>query len=116
MLKAEAIGRLTRDPEMRYTQSGKAVTNIRLACDCGKDDTEFIEVVAWEKLAETVQNNLTKGRLVYVEGRLQQREYNKQDGGKGKQVEIVAEKIRFLDYKKGEEAPPLPPEPTGRSK
>lgn len=110
-----AIGRLTADPEMRYTTTGKAVAGMRLACDISKDQTEFIQVVAWEKLAEVISNNLQKGRLVYVEGRLQQREYDKTDGSKGRTTEIIAGDVKFLDYRKGEkeEAPPLP-EPAGK--
>lgn len=109
MLKAFAIGRLTEEPQLRYTQSGKAVCGFRLACDQGKEHTEFIQVVSWDKLAEIVANNLQKGRLIYLEGRLQQREYDKKDGSKGRVTEIIADHVRFLDYRKEqEEAPPLP--------
>lgn len=114
MLKALAIGRLTEDPQLRYTPSGKAVCGFRLACDQGKDHTEFIQVVTWDKLAEVVANNLQKGRLIYLEGRLQQREYDKQDGSKGRITEIIGDSVRFLDYRKEpDEVPPLP-EATGK--
>jgi single-strand DNA-binding protein len=76
-----------------------------------KDDTEFINVVVWEKQAEVVANHLTKGRLVFVEGRIQQREYDKKDGSKGQTTELVAGEIKFLDYAKKEEGAPPPPDP-----
>lgn len=83
-----------------------------MACDQGKDQTEFIQVVAWDRLAEVTANNLQKGRLVYVEGRLQQREYDKQDGSKGQATEIIAGTVRFLDFRKdGPTDPPLPSDP-----
>ena len=109
MLKATAIGRLTEDPQLKYTPSGKAVCGFRLACDQGREHTEYISVVTWDKLAEVVNNNLQKGRLIYLEGRLQQREYDKQDGSKGRVTEIIGDSIRFLDYRKEtqEESPPL---------
>ena len=71
------IGRLTKDPECRYTATGKAVCSMRLAVDrnlpsgSSGQDADFVNIVAWEKLAETCTNNLQKGRLVLVEGRLQ---------------------------------------------
>jgi single-strand DNA-binding protein len=115
MLKVEGIGRLVADPELRYTPTGRAVGSFRLACDVAKDETEFIQIIVWEKMAEIVCNHLTKGRLVYVEGRLQQREYDRQDGTKGKITEVVAKEIKFLDYAKKEEVP-LPEEPASKKK
>lgn len=97
------IGRLTRDPEMRYTQSGKAVTTIRLAVDRGTSnpqgqrETDFIDVVAWDKQAESVANYMEKGRLVAVQGRLQIRQYETQDGQKREKAEVVANTVRFLE-------------------
>lgn len=96
------VGRLTKDPECRYTPTGKAVCTIRLAVDRGVpsgqggQEADFVNIVAWEKLAETCTNNLQKGRLVLVEGRLQIRQYEK-DGQKREATEIVANAIRFLD-------------------
>ncbi|MBQ2113510.1 MAG: single-stranded DNA-binding protein, partial [Selenomonadales bacterium] len=70
------MGRLTADPEIRYTQSGKAVASFTLAVNRGRSDaTDFIPVVAWEKLAEIIGNNLSKGRRTLIEGRLQIRTY-----------------------------------------
>ena len=100
------LGRLTRDPEMRYTNTGTPVTGFTLAVErpftnsAGEREADFIDCVAWRKAAETVANNLTKGRLVAVEGRLQIRSYEAQDGSKRKASEIVTDNVRFLDYPK----------------
>ncbi|BAD42301.1 single-stranded DNA-binding protein [Symbiobacterium thermophilum] len=97
------IGRLTKDPELRYTPSGKAVATLRLAVDRGtvnqqgERETDFIDIVVWEKQAETVANYLQKGRLVAVQGRLQIRQYTTQDGQKREKAEVVATTVRFLD-------------------
>lgn len=97
------IGRLTRDPELRYVPSGAPVASFTLAVDRpfrdqqGNRETDFIDVVAWRKLAEQVSQYVTKGRLVAVEGRLQIRSYETQDGQKRKVAEVVADGIRFLD-------------------
>jgi single-strand DNA-binding protein len=101
--KVILIGRLTRDPEVRYTQSGKAVTTFDIAVDRsvanaqGQRETDFIPIVTWGKLAETCGNYLNKGRLVSVDGRLQIRSYEAQDGQKRRVAEVVAEGVRFLD-------------------
>lgn len=97
------IGRLTRDPELRYTPSGKAVATIGLAVDRGttnpqgEKETDFIDVVVWERQAETVANYLQKGRLVAVQGRLQIRKYETQEGQRREKAEVVASQVRFLD-------------------
>lgn len=99
------IGRLTRDPELRYVPSGQPVAQFTLAVDrpftnqAGERDTDFIDIVAWRKLAEQVSQHLTKGRLVAVEGRLQIRSYETQDGQKRRVAEVVADGVRFLDRK-----------------
>lgn len=101
--KVILIGRLTRDPEVRYTQSGKAVTTFDIAVDRsivnaqGQRETDFIPIVTWGKLAETCGNYLNKGRLVAVDGRLQIRSYETQDGQKRRASEVVADGVRFLD-------------------
>ncbi|NLH00264.1 MAG: single-stranded DNA-binding protein [Chloroflexi bacterium] len=100
------IGRLTRDPEMRYTNSGIPVARFSLAVDRpftnqqGERETDFIDIVTWRKLAETCTNNLGKGRLVAVEGRLQIRPYETQDGQKRRAAEVVANSVHFLDWPK----------------
>lgn len=97
------IGRLTRDPELRILPNGIPVASFTLAVDRpftnqqGERDTDFIDIVVWRKQAETVSNHLSKGRLVAVEGRLQVRTYETQDGQKRKVAEVVADTVRFLD-------------------
>jgi len=101
MNKVIVVGRLTRDPEVRYTQTGKAVASFSVAVDTGFGENkraDFIPVVVWDKLAEVCGNNLTKGRRVLVEGRLQIRDYEK-DGEKRRAAEVVAQNIEFLDSK-----------------
>lgn len=101
MNKVIIVGRLTRDPEVRYTQTGKAVASFSVAVDTGFGENkraDFIPVVVWEKLAEVCGNNLTKGRRVLVEGRLQIRDYEK-DGQKRRAADVVAQNIEFLDTK-----------------
>ncbi len=97
------VGRLTRDPEIRYTAQGVPVANFALAVDRpfqkedGRREADFIDCVAWRKLGETVGNNLTKGRLVAVEGRLQIRPYEANDGSKRRAAEVICDSVRFLD-------------------
>jgi single-strand DNA-binding protein len=95
-------GRLTRDPELRYTTTGRAVCNFTLAVDRrfssqGERETDFIDIVTWAKLAEVCANHLTKGRLVGVDGRLQIRSYETQEGQRRKVAEVVADNVAFLD-------------------
>ena len=101
MNKVIIVGRLTRDPEVRYTQTGKAVASFSVAVDSGFGDNkraDFIPIVVWDKLAEVCGNNLTKGRRILVEGRLQIRDYEK-DGQKRRAAEVIAQNIEFLDTK-----------------
>ena len=98
------IGRLTHDPELRYTQSGTAVSNFSVAVDRPQynkekeKEVDFIPVVVWRGLAEVVAEHLQKGRLVAIQGRLQIRSYENSDGQKVRVAEIVADDVRFLDY------------------
>ena len=99
------IGRLTKDPELRYTASGLAVAHFTLAVDrrVSKDrerETDFIDIVVWQKQAENCANYLGKGRLVAVDGRLQIRSYDDNQGIRRKAAEVVAENVRFLDRAK----------------
>ncbi len=100
------IGRLTADPALRFTPSGVAVCSFTMAVDRpfknqqGERETDFIDIVVWRKLAETCANHLSKGRLVAVEGRLQVRSYEAQDGSKRKAAEVIADSIQFLDRAK----------------
>lgn len=95
------LGRLAQDPEVRYTQSGKAVASFSLAVSRGRSDaTDFIPIVAWEKLAEIIGNNLSKGRRILIEGRIQIRSYEDSNSQKRKVTEVVASQIHFVDSKK----------------
>ena len=100
------MGRLTRDPELRRTVSGTAVTSFSLACDrdfksrSGDKETDFIEVVAWKNTAEFVSKYFGKGRMAVVEGRLQTRDWTDREGGKRVATEIVADNVYFGDSKR----------------
>jgi single-strand DNA-binding protein len=104
--KVILIGRLTRDPELRHTASGLPVASFTLAVDRqfanrqGEREADFIDIVVWQKLAETCANYLGKGRLVAVEGRLQLRSYDDKQGIRRKVAEVVANDVRFLDSAK----------------
>lgn len=100
------VGRLTRDPELKFLQSGTAVCNFTLAVDkpFGDKEADFIPIVVWGKIGEACGNNLGKGRLVAVNGRLQIRTYEK-DGQKRYITEVVASEVKFLDYGKKSEKP-----------
>ena len=100
------MGRLTRDPELRRTGSGTAVTSFSLAVDrdfksqSGEKETDFIDVVAWRNTAEFVSKYFTKGRMAIVEGRLQIRDWTDKDGGKRRSAEVVADNVYFGDTKR----------------
>lgn len=100
--KVILIGRLTRDPELRYTPSGKAVCNFTLAVDrrttnsSGEREADFIDIVVWNKQAEACANHLHKGHLAAVDGRLQIRSYEAQDGTRRRVAEVVANDVRFI--------------------
>lgn len=97
------VGRLTRDPELRYTPSGVPVASFSLAVDRpftnqqGERETDFIDIVVWRKLADLCGQYLAKGRMVALEGRLQIRSYETQEGQKRKVAEVIADNVRFLD-------------------
>lgn len=96
MLNIVALqGRLARDPELRQTQAGKAVTNFTIACDRGKDQTDWFDVVAWEKSAEFICKYFQKGSMILVEGRLQSRKYQDKNGNNRTAVEVVAGSVNF---------------------
>ena len=109
--KVMLIGNLTRDPELRYTPSGVAVCNLGLATNRRwtdakgnlQESTEFHRLVAWAKLAELCSQLLFKGRKVFVEGRLQTREWSDRDGNKKTTTEIVLDSMLVLDSKRKEE-------------
>ena len=105
MNKIILIGRLTKDPELRYTQSGTAVASFTLAVDrrfsnqSGEQETDFINCVAWQKAAEFVSWYFHKGKQMALEGRLQVRSYDGNDGQKRWVTEVVAEQIEFVGSK-----------------
>ena len=100
------MGRLTRDPELRRTQSGTAVTSFTLAVDrdfksqSGEKETDFIDVVAWRSTAEFAAKYVTKGRMAIVEGRLQIRPWTDKEGNSRRSAEVVADNIYFGDSKR----------------
>ena len=101
------MGRLTRDPELRHTQSGTAVASFTLAVDRdfksrdgGERATDFIDIVAWRSTAEFVSKYFTTGRMAVVEGRLQSRDWTDRDGGKRRSAEVIADNVYFVDSKR----------------
>lgn len=100
------VGRLVKDPEMKYTQSGVAVTTITLAVNrpfknqSGENEADFIRCIVWRKQAENVANYLSKGSLAGVDGRIQTRNYDDRDGKRVFMTEVVAESVQFLESKK----------------
>ncbi len=129
--KVILVGHLGADPELRYTPQGSPVANLRIATseswknkDGQKEErTEWHRVVAWSKLAELAGQYLTKGRQVYIEGRLQTRSWDDKDGNKRYSTEIVAQNIQFLGARESSSVPtkdmpadlPAPPENLGAS-
>lgn len=107
------MGRLTKDPELRTTQSGVSVTSFTLAVDrdfknkdSGEKSTDFIDVVAWRQTAEFVCKYFSKGRMAVAEGRLQIRDWKDRDGNNRRSAEIVADNVYFGDSKSREQEPP----------
>lgn len=112
--KVILIGYIGQPPELRYTQNGKAVCNMRLATNKSYNDaagnevtsTEWHDVVAWEGLAEVCAEHLSKGSHVYFEGKLKTRERTDQDGNVRYDTQVVAQKMTFLDNKEEGKEPP----------
>ena len=105
------MGRLTRDPELRRTQNGTAVTSFSIAVDrdfknkdTGEKSTDFIDIVAWRQTAEFVCDYFSKGRMAVVEGRLQIRDWTDKDGNKRRSAEVLADNIYFGDSKRDGDA------------
>ena len=113
------MGRMTRDPELRRTNSGTAVASFTVAVDrdfksqSGEKETDFIDVVAWRNTAEFVSKYFSKGRMAVVEGRLQLRDWTDKEGNKRRTAEIVADSVYFGDSKKDNESAPAQSEPQG---
>lgn len=109
--KCFLLGRMTRDPEIRRTNGGTAVTSFTLAVDRdfksnGEKETDFIDVVAWRNTAEFVSKYFSKGRMAIVEGRLQIRDWTDKNGNKRRTAEVVADNVYFGDSKKDSKEEP----------
>ena len=112
MNKVFLIGNLTRDPEMRSTQSGVPVCNFSIAVNrrfrnaqTGQQETDFLNIVAWRQLAELCGRYLTKGRKVAVTGSIQTRTYEAQDGSKRSKLEVIVDEIEFMTSRDGGQQP-----------
>ncbi|MDQ6695378.1 MAG: single-stranded DNA-binding protein [Chloroflexota bacterium] len=122
--KIMVIGNLGKDPEMKYTQSGKPVTTFSLAVSRTKksqdgqtqEETEWFRVEAWDRLAETCNEYLKKGSKVYIEGRFQSRQYQDKEGTTRTSIEIVAGDMIMLDSRQGGEGQGAPMQSTGSSR
>ncbi|MFZ2257061.1 MAG: single-stranded DNA-binding protein [Clostridiaceae bacterium] len=107
MNKVTLIGRLTKDPELKYTPgAGTAVTTFSIAVDRrftkdGQKEADFIPVVVWGKQAESTAQYVTKGKLIGVAGRIQTRSYDAKDGSKRYVTEVIAEEVQFLEWGDG---------------
>ena len=112
------MGRLTREPDLRHTQSGTAVASFTLAVDrdfkdkqTGEKATDFIDIIAWRQTAEFVSRFFTKGRMAVVDGRLQIRDWTDKEGNKRRSAEVIADNVYFGDSRRDAEgggyAPPL---------
>ncbi len=120
--KVMLIGRLGQEPEMRYTPSGRPLTNLQVAVNRSwkssdgekKTETEWFNIVAWGKLAEICNQYLSKGQQVYIEGRLHTRQWQDDEGNNHSSVEVIAQEMLMLDSKSGEQdtelSEGLPPE------
>ncbi|MGL4522860.1 MAG: single-stranded DNA-binding protein [Bacilli bacterium] len=110
------VGRITKDPELRYTGNNTAVCQFTVAVNrtftnqAGEREADFIPVIAWRKQAENLEKFIKKGMLLGIDGRLQTRTYEAQDGSKRFVTEVVADNVHFLESRKQETAPL--PEPT----
>ena len=116
--KAILIGRLGQDPELKYTAGGKAVCNFTLATShkFGENETTtWHKCVAWEKQAEVIKENVAKGQEIYIEGRIDNRTYDKKDGSKGYISEVVVQNFQFVGSKgeKQDSKPESQPEGEG---
>ena len=102
MNKVILMGRLARDPDVRTTQGGKSVARMTLAVDRrksadGQQDADFLALIAWEKIADIAANYLHKGSKILVEGRLQSRSYDAQDGSKRYVTEVIVSSLEFCE-------------------
>ncbi len=137
MNRVVLVGRLTRDPDLRYTPNGIAVANFTIACNRpfrnqqGEQEADFINCVVWRKAAENLANYMKKGSMIGVDGRIQTRSYDNQEGRRVFVTEVLAETIQFLEPRGAsqqggqssygrndqyqEQAQPRPSQPMGQS-
>ena len=121
--KCMIIGNLGRDPEMRYTPSGQAVTQFTVATnrrwrdqqDEWQEETEWFRVVVWGQQAERVAERVRKGNKVYIEGRIQTRQWEDQSGQKRYTTELIANQVTSLERREREDEAPFPDEPAARA-
>ncbi len=121
--KVLLMGNLTRDPELRYTPGGTAVADLGLAVNRSwrgqdgemKEETTFVDIVVWGRQAETSSQYLSKGRPVFIEGRLQLDSWQTPDGQKRNRLRVVAERVQFLGGGRSEGAPPRGRAPGGEA-
>lgn len=113
------MGRLTREPDLRHTQSGTAVASFTLAVDrdfkdkqTGEKAADFIDIIAWRQTAEFVSRFFTKGRMAVVDGRLQIRDWTDKEGNKRRSAEVIADNVYFGDSKRDAEGGGYAPPPT----
>lgn len=113
------MGRLGRDPELRYTKNGTPVANFTLAVDryfkdknTGERGTDWIKCIAWRSTAEYARNYFTKGRMAVVEGRLQVREWTDKDNNRRNETEVLVSNMYFADSRRQENSAPAPSQPT----
>ncbi len=118
--KCMIIGNLGRDPEMRYTPSGQAVTQFTVATNRRwqkegewQEETEWFRIVVWGQQGERAAENLRKGQKVYVEGRIQTRQWEDQSGQKRYTTELIADRVTSLERRERDEGAPFPDEPPG---
>lgn len=110
--KVILMGRLTRDPEMRHTNSGTPVTTFSIAIDNGYGDnqrTDFVNCLAWNKTAEFVTKYFTKGKMIIVIGRITTRSWETQDGKRAYATEVVAQEVNFGESKSSQQTATQPP-------
>lgn len=111
MNKVVLVGRVTADPELRYTNTDKAYTRFTIAVnrsfknESGENDADFISVVAWEKKAETICNYVKKGNRIGIAGRIQTGSYDKEDGSRGYLTDVIVNELEFLENKPKDDKP-----------
>ena len=110
MNNVQLIGRLTSEPTIKKTSSGKSVANFNLAVRRDNDNSDFISVVAWEKTADIIGKYVGKGQMIGVSGRISTRNYDGSDGKKVYVTEVLANQVHLIESRKSEEKPQVKPQ------